>query len=394
MIVREYIKCLICDTPYCLRVGVGYDPYQRHFFDCINCELPIGIAVRANPPYAHVETVENCIITKDNEGIVYNLHPNFSFEQNKLHDPQFFASLESFSIIQKHIRFREGKFQDISVQFDVINAPALWNNLKSIIKLDSKKTNEEALKKQLEAYSKKRSLYGDNSTISNKHDAAINFIDSLFYPRVNEISKPIIEKIATLEEHPDYARFITFYKEHLLSENQERYLSTLTDYFKYRDNFGQLIYHARVNNDDIKDRVIGSKNLDEIKLFYGQAYETLTSHFTIFACINNMLDGRRFDEFKMMPLKKYMSLDKARRHECFENKEFFKPFIEGLDSTLRNGTHHASVWRDGEIIYFRTGGTGAERSISYSEYIHICNKLTISISALFIIELELQRLIK
>jgi len=388
---------MICDNSYILRVGVGYDPYQKHFFDCVGCEQPIGVAVRANPPDAHIETVENCIIIDEGEGedsIVYNLHPNFSFVPENLHDPKFFASIQSMQNIIKHIRQREGNYQDISTQFDIINAPGLWSILKSIIRISSHKDNSHKLEKLLHTYTRSRAKHGDHSVINNKNAAITNFLDALFYPRINAISKPVIDKINELGCHDNFEKFLIFYKEHLLVENQERYLSIISDYFSYRDHLGQLIYHARINDDDIKGRVVGSKNLDAIKLFYGQAYEVLTTHFTIFACINNMLEGREFDEFKLMTLKKYMSdVEKAKRHICFQDNNVFKPFIEGLDSALRNGTHHASVWRDGEIIYFRTGGTGAERTISYSEYIHLCNKLIISISALFMIELELQKMI-
>ena len=82
-------------------------------------------------------------------------------------------------------------------------------------------------------------------------------------------------------------------------------------------------------------------------------------------------------------------VSKEKKANPFEQIQPFYTFTDGLDSTLRNGSHHASIWRDGEKILYRSGGTGAQREIAYSRYLHLCNKLTISLAALFIIELEL-----
>lgn len=89
-----------------------------------------------------------------------------------------------------------------------------------------------------------------------------------------------------------------------------------------------------------------------------------------------------------------MTLKKQKKHNPFKDEGIFEPFTECLDSSLRNGSHHASIWRDGEVIKYRSGGTGAEKDISYSRYLHYCNKITISIAALLLIELKIKSLKK
>jgi len=112
----------------------------------------------------------------------------------------------------------------------------------------------------------------------------------------------------------------------------------------------------------------------------------------VLACINNILDGRNFDEFKSMSLSKYINdVSKDKKTGPFKDNPLFSPFCEDdLESTIRNGSHHASIWHEGETIRYRSGGTGAQREINYTKYIHLCNKLTLKIVSLWIIEIHMQ----
>jgi hypothetical protein len=151
-----------------------------------------------------------------------------------------------------------------------------------------------------------------------------------------------------------------------------------------------MVVHSRIGDEDVDEKIVGSKSFEAVKLYYGQAYESLTSFFVIFACLNNILLGRSYDQFQSMTLNKYMKdVSKEKKANPFEQTQPFYAFTDGLDSTLRNGSHHASIWRNGEKVFYRSGGTGAQREITYSRYLHLCNKLTISLAVLFIIELKL-----
>jgi hypothetical protein len=79
-------------------------------------------------------------------------------------------------------------------------------------------------------------------------------------------------------------------------------------------------------------------------------------------------------------------VEKSKRADPFKDTAEFYEFVSDIDSTLRNGSHHASIWRDGEKIYYRSGGSGVQRDIPYSRYLHICNKLTIALAAMWILE--------
>ncbi|MEI8618271.1 hypothetical protein P4S63_17695 [Pseudoalteromonas sp. B193] len=216
------------------------------------------------------------------------------------------------------------------------------------------------------------------------------FYDALFYPRVNELYEPIERLIDQLYDEGKLDDFYDYYKENLREENALRYLSVFSTYFKHRDILGQLIYRARINNSEVDDLMVGSKNFDAIKLFYGEAYESLTSNFTVLACLNNLESGRKYDEFMKLTLPQYIKdLEKSKKDGPIKGILYFQNLVTHLILVYVTRSHHASVWREGEVIMYRSGGTGAERSISYSRYLYMCSVLTVSIAALHMIELHL-----
>jgi len=215
-----------------------------------------------------------------------------------------------------------------------------------------------------------------------------------FYPKFKKIYNPAKAlfteaKTINLEQ---VASLAAWHKQNQ-KENTTRYLSIYSDYFKVRPELGQIAFNVRIEDDDVDNIIVGSKNFDMVKLFYGQAFETLTSHFPILAGINNILAGRRYDEFESMTWNKYVNdVEKAKMANPFAHRQEFNAFAKHLDSTLRNGSHHASIWREGEIVYYRSGGTGQKRDMPYSRYLCLCNELIIAISALFYLELDLNDL--
>ncbi|MGU0044379.1 hypothetical protein ACVXHA_27255 [Escherichia coli] len=173
-----------------------------------------------------------------------------------------------------------------------------------------------------------------------------------FYPRVHDIADSIKKTIDDLKEQNLLDDFYAFYKENLKSENEQRYINIISDFMARRDYFGQLIYYARINNDAIDDKIISSKNFDNVRNYYGDAYESLTSNMTILACINNIVSGRAFDKFKQMTLNKYIKdVNKDSKTNPFKDNPLFSAFCEDdLESAIGNGSHHASIWHDERVF--------------------------------------------
>lgn len=392
MVIREYLKCSVCECKHLLRVGVGLDNYEVLSFDCNECAIPISVAIRANPPQANLESIENCLFIRQDDSIknIVNVHPNFAFKKESFHSRTAFPSLEYMNKVSPYMKTIAGKFQDGATQFDVRNAKNIWGIVKNIIVLSSS-GKDKKYRKMIGQYLNMRKGYPEEIKADNYAECVLTFMDSLFYPKINWLLEPVEEMVDNLisQKFEEWEKFEKFYSEDMKQDSLNRYMSIFNDYFKCRTELNQMLIHARISDSDTEDRVVGSKNFDEIKFFYGQAYEVLTTQFFVLACINNIKDGRSYDQFKSMTLNKYLKdVEKAKRHNPFSECPKMSKFSEYVDSSIRNGSHHASFWRDGEIIKYRSGGSGSEREISYSHYLYLCNELIIAIAALFSLELK------
>lgn len=393
MVLRDYIKCATCGTVHLTRAGVGLESYEIQSFDCLSCGIPIVLAVRSQAPYAHFEVVENALIVPKtlNYNNVVNLHPSFAFTIDNYHCERAFPSLEYLNIISNYARKAPGNFQDYASQFDLRNAKNIWGLVKNIVTLQ-RNGNEKKRDKLITQYKYARKEYVKEVIVESYKDVIVTFFDALFYPKINELIEPILsitEKMKS-QYQENYSDFYDFYISNMQAESLNRYESIFTDYFRSKTELSQMLVHARISELDTKDRIVGSHNFDTVKLFYGQAYETLTSQFFVLACLYNIQNGRRFDTFETMTLNKYLKdVEKSKRANPFNNEPAMAVFAKHLDSSIRNGSHHASFWRDGEIIRYRSGGSGAERDIPYSYYLYLCNELAIALAALFSIEILL-----
>lgn len=394
-VVRGYVKCTVCDFKFILRVGVGVESIVTHTFDCPNCEIPISIDLKTyGPATARVEPNENAeVIERDTSLDTFiNLHPAFSFHASNYRSRFAFPSMEAMELTNGKMRMVPGNGQDFSTQFEVPETKIVWKIVRNVLTLAFKSDPSGVLNKQISAYETARRKYKPDFKCTTVFKTVASFFDDIFYPAIGELRNPLKAFIRNeMKTHGgEHARFRDYYREEIQAAAIERYISIFDDYFRLFDQFRQVLTHVRVGSDDVDDLVVGSKRFDEIKLYYGQAYETLTSSYTTLACLNNISDGRPFEQFKSMTLTKYVKeLEKSKKSNPFAQVPVLYGFSKFDNSSLRNGSHHASIWRDGDIIKFRSGGTGAETDISYSRYLHVCNGITISLAALFLVELEM-----
>lgn len=394
MVVREYINCSTCEKKYILRVGVGLEKNCIHTFDCLACNVPIAINLCTNPPQAWVQSSENCQIrsSDDTDSIVINLHPSFAFDKAKLHQEQYFVSLEYTAVTAKHVRLRPGRFQDYATQFEVPNCKNIWPTVKQLLLLHFNGDPQNVVSKLLNQYNSARNKYSKYNPAKNPIEAASDFFNDIFYPKIVNNVKLLdlaVEKAKNINS-TELSDLKTYHSTELLIDNFRRYCAIFDAYFKNYDQYRQLLVHARTDLPEFEEKVVGSKNFNEISLFYGQAFETLTSSYTLIACLNNILCGRPYSQFQSMSLSKFINdVDKSKKSNPFKNTPELSFVTEFEDGTLRNGSHHASIWREGEKIFYRSGGTGMERDITYSEYLHKCNGSAITIASIFLAELGL-----
>ena len=384
MVVSGPVQCATCAHNYLVRIGIGSESYQEHSFDCVQCTLPISLALRKVNGGGQIEVEENGRVLDEvtSDATVINLHGSFAFDAATIHDRMAFPSLLYMQVIHPHVRSASNKkFQDVALLFDVPNTRGLWGMVRGALSLEAAGSKEDKVDRLVEHYQRQRQKYLPDLRVSNTHDLVFNFFDSIFYPRFENLFNPIRTCLSSAERlNPEHhAHLVDYYRAELWPEVLQQNLSLFTDYFRLFTEFSQMLVHARLNDPAVAAKIVGSKHFERTKLFYGQAFETLTAGFTILACMNNILDGRQFDQFGDMTLKQYRrDVSKARRKEAFRKRPELYALAEHGDSTLRNGSHHASIWRDGELIGYRSGGTGERREMPYSQYLHLCNQLSIA----------------
>jgi hypothetical protein len=344
--------------------------------------------VKATPVF-----IENCEETTE-EGKVINLDPDHPVPDDLLYMDMTFPWMhhvaKSFGLNEKHPNFPEKTgagpvfvdiYQILGSHHKII---PLWNTLKKAWSL----SNNGKIDLSLRALAKYANELGIKEPPS-LNEAIYDFLARLIMPAGEELIKNAAQLWRSVEgSNPVHAsEFVAFYKSDLHKENFARAFEVFSEYFKAYSDFSQTELYAK-NSTALPDNTTAtSVSFKETKQFYGNAFEALTSNFTTLACINNIHSGRKYDEFKEMTLKKYLTINKANRQSPFESQKEFSAFSACIDSTLRNSSHHAAIKFENQKVVYRSGGTGATHKISYSEYLLKCNHIMFSLAALTCLEL-------
>jgi hypothetical protein len=396
MVVSGTVQCATCAQNYFVRIGMGSESYQEHSFDCTRCTLPTTLALRKVEGGGRIEVEENGRVLDEvvADSTVINLHGSFAFDAATIHDRLAFPSLMYLQVISPHVRrATNDKFQDFALLFDVPNTRGLWGMVRGVLTLEAADNDNRKVARLIEEYLRQRRKYFPELKVSNSQEMVFNFFDSIFYPRFEKLLNPVLTCLVAAEHaNPDgYTQLVAYLNAELWPESLRQNLSLFSDYFRLFTEFSQMLVHARLDDQEVAAKIVGSKHFERTKLFYGQAFETLTSGFTVLSCINNLLAGRNFDEFEELTLRQYLrEVSKARRDEPFQNRPELHALAQHVDSTLRNGSHHASIWREGELVKYRSGGAGAQREMPYSQYLHLCNHLAIACSVLLVLGHRIQ----
>lgn len=189
----------------------------------------------------------------------------------------------------------------------------------------------------------------------------------------------------------EFQNFRSFFKPGVAAENLDRYFETFKEFFSCFSDFSQTLTHIQYGIALPDDFGASSYAFSKTKLFYGNAFETLTSNVAVLACLNNIGEGRKFDQFVSMDLKKYLTINKANRCNPFKDTPQFQQICSCLDSTIRNASHHGGMKliNNGKVVQYRSGGDGKLRKMSYLSYLGQCNEIMLSCCALLALELAI-----
>jgi len=391
MIIRHHIKCLTCDLSHTLRIQVGHEHQQKHVFLCMECEENITVELDcSNPPNVRIIYVEN-VKEGDSQGGVVNLSPEFPINEADLHRDFTFASLDYIAKITAEQEKKGIKPLVFSSQTELQAYLEKNNTLKenwSFLKKGWSLTNKNRADLAINYLTKYSSpgFTGPYNLDSILFDFCYSFLcarGNLF----NDASK-LTEGVFELNKS-EFKSFRTFYDSNIKKENFRRYFDMISEYFKCFNDLSQTLIINQYGIELSDDFHATSNNFSKTKLFYGNAYEALTSNFITLACVNNIKNGRKYDEFANMTFNTYQTSNKANRHNPFKTEPALNEFAKCIDSKIRNASHHGwmKIINKGKIIEYRSGGNGAIRNISYMKYIMKCNEIMLSCCALLALEL-------
>ncbi len=375
MTVRQSIKCSSCEKIYTLRITLGHKEIQEHTFHCYECGELIYIKIDLDLKNAlfKISEFKNCVTSKD-EGLIMNLNPEAPVSKDFLHQdkmtPWMFDIINDFDLRNEKSIFNISNdvYQNITSGFNFNN----WISIKKCWKFYLK-GNEKLLKKFLTNYDNK-----DNIEDGHFIEYLYDFIISFYFPG----KKGTFDKCLDLfnkckKDNRD--KLITYRKQGKTNFDDfiKKGFQIFSEYFLNYNLYEPVLLYLK-NNIKLRDElIVTSVDFEKIKMFYGNCFEYFTDIIEVMVCLNNIAQGREYDTFEDLTLKKYRSLDKSSRLNPLKSYNFYNDFLNKFDNQLRNASHHGAIEydEDSDLIKFVHGKGDTESTMSYLEYLIHCNEI-------------------
>lgn len=202
--------------------------------------------------------------------------------------------------------------------------------------------------------------------------------------------RPAMAIVSPLIRLATFADFANHYNE-ISKDRGHRYLEILSQYFEAYDDFSQVHFSVSAGIEIPSDHIVSSVNFSRTKMYYGNAFEALSSSVDILAYLNNIAANRPFGAFQELTQKEYLKLDKPNRFNAFQDLTEFANLCRERDNQLRNASHHGGTRLETETqtIHYRAGkgGMGEAKTISYTAYLARCSRIHLQLCALLGVEL-------
>lgn len=389
MVIREYASCDECGTVHTLRIGIGAEPIQKHLFGCNNCGLEMGITLAMGEGWVFgPNAIKSAPCDK---APIVNLHPNFVFNKSDINSEKAFPSLEQGAkMIMAALAAR--RLAGLSEDFEPQYLPKIteeWDALRKVWSL----TRNDKLELAEERMGKFFATKSHPSPPDSLVDWLFQFAGRLVQPAFETHFEALIEQLEKAEKNDDFERFKVYYSENMTISHGLRYLELLRSYLSVFSELSQVHLAVSSGIEITNSHAAASSDFDSTSMLYGNCFEAFSSNVAVLALLNNLIAGRRFDEFDRLTLDAYFKLDKGSRFGPFASNSAFCAICAEADNGLRNASHHGGLIFDrpaGQITYRAgKGGQGDKRTISYALYLAKCSKLLIQSMLIFRLEILL-----
>ncbi len=405
---RLAISCATCNQGIVLRIGLGTQKIQIIAIQCPECHQKIAIELSINkssiPYQPKYNILENCTFTTEEDSfIAINLHTEMVYPKELINEKVLMPAMTVAMQLREHAT-NKGFFNPVkSSGFFGVETLTIFDSLGGdsnlledwlIIKKAYSLYNSgklDLMTNTLNNYSNFNVVYMmDNKLL---HSIIYDFLKRFISPNTllyNEIKKNFSKAKKSKKR---FKEFNKYYKNELQTLYWKNYIDIFNEYFSNFSEFNRLLLNSKIelHPDEGTESIFRPTNFDKVKMFYGNAYEYTTTHLTTFACVNNILHDRDYDTFENLTLSKYVKLKKHSKATALQGNSGFKLFTDGLDSTLRNASHHKWFYIDekdpGHLLY-KSGGTGELNKISYIDYIYKSNLLIMKVAIMGMLEIK------
>ena len=407
---RQPILCSTCNQGIVLRIGLGTQFIQNISIQCPKCKQKISLVLKYNRQQKMLEDIENlinCIFTEEEDDfIAVNLHTELIYPKEYINEKKIMPAMFVTESLMKHAEEKgffnfdkatdeSGLFGKKSIYvFDGIGGDSNLLEDWFVIEKSYSLYNSnmiDLMNEELKKYTRINDIYKFTSMI---HSVLYDFLYRFISPNFllyNEIKKNFSKSKS--KHKYEFKKFKNYYNSELQSIYWKNYIDIFSEYFKHFSEFNRLLLNTKIElHPDIgTESIFCPTNFNDVKMFYGNAYEYLTTHLTTFACINNINKNRKYDTFESMTLKKYNELNKDSKFNPLLNDVSFQLFCNEISSTLRNASHHKWFYIDDDkpgYLQFRSGGTGQLNAISYIDYIYKSNQLMMKLAIMAMVEIK------
>lgn len=380
MVIRTYVRCTVCDQAHTLRIGLGHNEVQEHTFPCRHCGemLTVRMHLDFKEITSKLECVTSCVESNE-EGLVVNLHPELLIPAGEQHEDFSFPWLGEMTRIFQDTVEKNPKLLD-KRYLDTVNATGRssragqisqeWNAIKAAWGLRNRGKGHLA-QRELEKHYASRSSRSLNSFEDWFTDFTRNVVGGIADKQFEQLGTALRQSSRTKADYVSYCSFVR--EEH--KKNQSSYFQLFQEFFKDYSEYSQVLLYIFSGLEIPEDLHASSHAFNNTRMFYGNAFEVLTNHLVVLATLSNVLKGRPHDQFERLPsLKAYRELKKESKCGPFADVPELNWICADLDTSLRNASHHAAIRyneTDATITY-QSGGTGAERTMSYASYLYRC----------------------
>ena len=398
MIIRSALQCETCEAVFTVRIGMGQGIRQVHTVNCRECQEPMsfGMTVDYSELSTDVFAIDGCSIVEVpvyGTGPVINVDANFAVPEGMTDQDVTFHRLTQ---MREMIEAAEGfgplptqKFDPYAPRRPTADHLSEWKNLKKAVSLASNGKTKLANKKVAEGTAE---YYADDP-LSGPTDWFFRFTLKFMGRKHGVHFKAMMDEFRSIAATHDCSDLLNHYAESMVKDRFTLYREIYTDFFSKHAQFAQVSFQAGLGIAPSDDMVATSVQFDQVKSFYGDAYEVFAGSVDLLAMLNNVKHGRAFNEFETLTMDKYQKLDNSSKFNPFGTNTVFTALCSEKDNQLRNASHHKGIRidADGKTLRYRAGkgGTGSEQELTYASYLYRSVTLFLQISVLVAVELTM-----